>query len=109
MRLLASNDLPSRGCSGGDLATAEMWFKGPDFLKESKDKWQQDPLLSSSDNDEAYTEIMKNPALNVHSLSGISINVPLHIEEIIDPQRYSTKVIKVTSHHSIHYSIHKEM
>ena len=85
-------DLPSLGWSGGDLATAETWFKVPDFLKESKDKWPQDPLRSSSDNDEAYTEMMKNLAPIVHSLPGLSMNGLLNIEEVIDPQTYSTKV-----------------
>ncbi|CAB4007271.1 Hypothetical predicted protein [Paramuricea clavata] len=50
-----------------------------------------DPQPTSKDNDEAYNEVMKNPHPIVHSLSGISLNGSVHIERILDPQRYSTK------------------
>jgi hypothetical protein len=83
--------LPSRRCSGRELAEAETWWNGPKFLKESKDQWPVDPQPTSKDNDEAYNEVMKNPHPIVHSLSGISLNGSVHIERILDPQRYSTK------------------
>ena len=92
-------DLPSRGCSGRELAEAETWWNGPKFLKESKDQWPVDPQPTSKDNDEAYNEVMKNPHPIVHSLSGISLNGSVHIERILDPQRYSTKtkLLRVTA------------
>ena len=92
-------DLPSRGCSGPELARTENWLKGPEFLRKSKENWPRDPLPSSSDHNEAYNEMMKIPTPVVHSLSGISLHGFLNIEEILDPQRYSTKLklLRVTA------------
>jgi hypothetical protein len=42
---------------------------------------------------------MKNPHPIVHSLCGISLNGSVHIERILNPQRYSTKtkLLRVTA------------
>ncbi|XP_028412045.1 uncharacterized protein LOC114534774 [Dendronephthya gigantea] len=92
-------DLPSRGCSGRELAEAETWWNGPKFLQTSREHWPQDPQPPSKVNDEVLSEEMKNPTEIVHLLYDRSLNDFVHIEEIIDPKRYSTKIklLRVTA------------
>ncbi len=93
--------MPSRGCSGRELAESEIWWNGPHFLKETNDKWPEDPQPTSKDDEHAYTEVIKNPAPITHSLAGVSLNDnhPIHLEKIIDHEKYSTKIklLRVTA------------
>ncbi|CAB4026973.1 Hypothetical predicted protein, partial [Paramuricea clavata] len=90
-------------CDASDLAFAAVVYlrtaHSNGDIEESKDQWPVDPQPTSKDNDEAYNEVMKNPHPIVHSLSGISLNGSVHIERILDPQRYSTKtkLLRVTA------------
>ena len=95
-------DLPSRGCSGKDLAHDEKWWNGPDFLQLPSEQWPIDPQPTQRDAEVAYTEVIKQPPIVTHSLanhSNPSTDVPVQLEKVIDPQRYSKKIqlLRVTA------------
>ena len=99
-------DIPSRGCTGNELAESQLWWNGPKFLTCSRDQWPPELQPTSLDFDQANLETMKNPPLIIHSLSGISSSAKnvIQVEKIIDIRRYSTKIklLRVTAKiHSI--------
>ena len=79
-------DLPSRGCTGGELAECDRWWKGPLFLSNPPENWPVDPQPTRNDQAQASLELLKNPPLVTHSLSGParSTNSLTNIEKIID-------------------------
>ena len=84
-------DLPSRGCSGKDLAHDEKWWNGPDFLQLPSEQWPIDLQHTQRDAEVAYTEVIKQPPIVTHSLANHcnpSTDVPVQLEKVIDPQRY---------------------
>ena len=87
-------DLPSRGCTGSELPECERWWKGPRFLINPPEQWPVDPQPTRNDRDQASLELMKNPPVVTHSLSGPTIGTSsvMNIEKIIDVERYSSKV-----------------
>ena len=94
-------DIPSRGCTGNELAESQLWWNGPKFLTCSRDQWPPELQPTSLDLDQANLETMKNPPLIIHSLSGMSSSAKnvIQVEKIIDIRRYSTKVklLRVTA------------
>ena len=40
-------DLPSRGLNANELSKSELWWHGPEFLKENKTKWPKFPNLTA--------------------------------------------------------------
>ena len=87
-------DLPSRGCTGGELSECDRWWKGPLFLSKPPENWPVDPQPTRNDQAQASLELLKNPPLVTHSLSGParSTNSVIIIEKIIDIGRYSSKI-----------------
>ena len=94
-------DIPSRGCTGNELAKSQLWWNGPYFLTCSRDQWPPELQPTSTDCDQANLETIKNPPLITHSLVGTtsSTNNGLHVDKIINIQRYSTKtkLLRVTA------------
>ena len=94
-------DIPSRGCTGGELAKSQIWWNGSEFLTCSRDQWPPELQPTSTDRDQANLETMKNPPLITRSLSGISSSTKdvIQVEKIIDIRRYSTKIklLRVTA------------
>ena len=94
-------DLPSRGCSVQELKKNETWWTGPRFLKFPEEQWPTDPQPTSKDNEQAFVELIKHPPMVTHSLAGLSPSTygSFNLENIIDPQRYSTKtkLLRVTA------------
>ena len=94
-------DLPSRGCTGSELPECERWWKGPRFLINPPEQWPVDPQPTRNDRDQAALELMKNPTVVTHSLSGptISTSSVINIEKIIDVERYSSriKLLRITA------------
>lgn len=93
-------NLPSRGCSGHELAKNEIWWNGPPFLKSQEEQLPKDPQPTSKDRDHADVEMTKHPRSLTHSLSGISHSADnvVDIEKIIGYLNYSTrnKLLRVT-------------
>jgi hypothetical protein len=86
-------DLPSRGCSAGELSKNQTWWSGPEFLKHSQESWPEQPLTNGIDNEEvALSEMRKTPPAVVRSLVNLSQRGEIlgRINEIIDCKRYST-------------------
>ena len=94
-------NLPSRGCSGHELAKNEIWWNGPPFLKSQEEQLPKDPQPTSKDRDHADVEMTKHPRSLTHSLSGISHSADnvVDIEKIIGYLNYSTrnKLLRVTA------------
>ena len=78
-------DLPSRGCTGSELPECERWWKGPRILINPPEQWPVDPQPTRNDRDQASLEVMKNPPVVTHSLSGPTISTSSVIK------RYSSK------------------
>ena len=91
-------DLPSRGSSGKDLVRNEKWWNGPDFLTLPEDQWPTDPQLTHHDEELVRTEMIKQPPIIMASHS-TDTEVPVQVEKVIDPERYSTKtkLVRVTA------------
>ena len=87
-------DLPSRSCSGLDLADNQVWWSGPEFLQKNADSWPDKPNWYESDT--AQAELLKIPPAVIHSLvstSSVQEKQPvLNLETVIDITRYSSKL-----------------
>ena len=94
-------DLPSQGCSVQVLKKNATWWTGPRFLTFPEEQWPTDPQPTSKDNEQAFVELIKHPPMVTHSLAGLSPSTygSFNLENIIDPQRYSTKtkLLRVTA------------
>ncbi|XP_046844771.1 uncharacterized protein LOC124438641 [Xenia sp. Carnegie-2017] len=84
--VINSADLPSRGCS---------------FLQDTEEKWPEDLQPKKLDEDHCYTEIIRNPLLITHSftLTSLPDRNCIHLEKIIEQDRYGTKnkLLRVTA------------
>lgn len=83
--------------NGGKLATNEMWWNGPSFLKLPECQWPRADAFPASDSTEA--EVIKNPVAATHVLfSTTRAKVCLH--EAVDCTRFSSfiKLLRVTAY-----------
>ena len=90
-------DIPSRSCSGIDLINKGLWWKGPDFLKNSPETWPDMP--TAYETTEAQAELQKCPTTITHALCNTSdAMVALNLGKIMDITRYGTmnKLLRVT-------------
>ena len=94
-------DLPSRGMSGPDLSTAQIWWNGPQFLLLPESEW---PVCSNTSTiDAAATdELVKDQSSIVHVLPVSSANVDnlVDISKVISCERYSSlnRLVRVTAY-----------
>ena len=59
-------NIPSRGVSGSKLATSNLWWNGPEFLKLPEHQWPRADAFPPSEITEA--EVVKNPGTITHVL-----------------------------------------
>ena len=60
-------DIPSRGMSASELVSEKRWWNGPESLFKDEREWPQEDN-SQSDNENAWKEIIQNPATTIHTL-----------------------------------------
>ena len=60
-------DIPSRGMSASELVSEKRWWNGPEFLFKDEREWPQEDNRQS-DNENAWKEIIQNPATTIHTL-----------------------------------------
>jgi len=82
-------DIPSRSCTSYELKSSELWWNGPNFLKDTCENWPGMPTYYESN-----AELVKKPqAVVVHSLVSVAKeNQLLEMEAIFEIKRYSTKI-----------------
>lgn len=94
-------DLPTRGLSGAELQNNQLWWNGPEFLQSPETKWPTCPTSSSVDNS-ASLELVKNPPRIVHSLMNTADGSMLHVDiaRVIDCHQYSNlnRLLRVTAY-----------
>ncbi|XP_046841882.1 uncharacterized protein LOC124435999 [Xenia sp. Carnegie-2017] len=99
--VINSADLPSRWYSGRELVRSRIWWNGPQFLQDTEVKWPEDLQPTKLDEDHCYTETTQNPLQITHSLTLTSLpdRNSIHLEKIIDQDRYGTKnkLLRVTA------------
>ena len=85
-------DIPSRSCTSYELKSSELWWKGPEFLRDNSDSWPDMPTCHEPD--AAKRELVKKPQEIVHSLVSVTNNNDrlLNLETMFEIKRYSTKV-----------------
>ena len=85
-------DLPSRGCSGEELADSISWWHGPSFLSKQEEFWPN--ILPSFKSEEASKEAIKNMPKVVHALTSLEDSKHLlpDLEQVIDITRFSSKI-----------------
>ena len=95
LEILSSNenpaDLPSRSCRGRELAHKQLWWQGPEFLKDSL---EVGPDISTKyDSTDVNEELVRNPPGIVLSLPTLNAaNSSIDLEAVIDIERYSSKL-----------------
>lgn len=93
-------DLPSRGTGASELVKAELWWKGPEFLTFSEDKW---PVASVNEfSAQASAEIAKSQPTIFHSLSITerTRNAQVDICKVIEAKNFSTltRLLRITAY-----------
>ena len=97
--ILNPADLPSQRVSASELKNSQIWWEGPAFLQLPTEKWPSQEIVNS--NDQAEAEIVKTPSTVSHVFT-TSVSDPAslcELEQIINPQRFSTliKLLRVTA------------
>ena len=92
-------DIPSRGMSANELVSEKRWWNGPEFLCKDEKEWPQEDN-SQSDNENAWKEIIQNPATTTHALISSTQMTKIGVHQIIDVNRYSSwkKLLRVTAY-----------
>ena len=92
-------DIPSRGVSGDKLATSNLWWNCPEFLKLPEHQWPRADAFPPSEITEA--EVVKNPGAITHVLvnTADSRAHQIRLDDIIKCTRYSSlnKLLRVTA------------
>ena len=63
-------DIACRSCSGQELVGQELWWRGPEFLRNSSEGWPNLPTQCKSE--AADKEIVKSQSVITHSLVSLS-------------------------------------
>ena len=82
-------DIPSRGCAVKELVNNKSWWNGPTSLTEDPSTWPKQPTTCT--NELAESELLKHPPAVTSSLPCVSEISSVHLENIIDIERYGTK------------------
>ena len=92
-------DIPSRGMSASELVSEKRWWNGPEFLCKDEKEWPQEDK-NQSDNENAWNEIIQNPATTTHALISSTQMTKIGVHQIIDVNRYSSwkKLLRVTAY-----------
>ena len=84
-------DIASRSCSGQELVGQELWWRGPEFLRNSSESWPNLPTQYESE--AADKEIVKSQSVITHSLVSLSqCDDTPNLSDLVDVKRYSSKL-----------------
>ena len=93
-------DFPFRGTEASELVKSQLWWKGPEFLTVSQDKW---PIASVSElSTQASTEIVRSQPTKFHSLllTEKSQHAQADICKVIEAKNFSvlTHLLRITAY-----------
>ena len=74
---------------GEGLVNNQLWFEGPEFLKQDHEHWPKTPAKEPSKNVLAESDLMKNPPMLTHSLVN---KLKIDMKEIMDIGKFSSKL-----------------
>ena len=59
------SDLPTRGMRAKELARCELWWHGPEFLRQPRHQWPEQPLIRSTEASAAETRTVEEIATHI--------------------------------------------
>lgn len=85
-------DIPSRSCKAVELIGNELWWNGPNFLKQDHEKWPDHPTTYECTT--ASAELVKGSTAIIHSMVSVAGNgeTRLNLEAIMDISRWNSKL-----------------
>ena len=85
--------------SASELVSGKRWWNGPEFLYKGRREWPQEDHIQS-DNENAWKEIIRNPATTTHALISSAQVTKIGVHQIIEVSRYSSwkKLLWVTAY-----------
>lgn len=92
-------DLPSRGMMVQQLIESELWWKGPEFLKQDESQWPAATRERELDQS-ALNEVVKQPPTVTHVFATSQENNPrLLVSRVINIDSFNslTKLLRVTA------------
>ena len=101
---LNPSDIASRGAKSSEIASSDLWWKGPPFLVEEEDQWPRLPTSTNNRNTvprEAAEELKQANLREGSSVLAVTVQAPqsANISEVVQPNRFSSisKLIRVTA------------
>ena len=101
---LNPSDIASRGAKSSEIASSDLWWKGPPFLVEEEDQWPRLPTSTNNRNTvprEAAEELKQANLREGSSVLAVTVQAPqsANISEVVQPDRFSSisKLIRVTA------------
>ena len=84
-------DIATRDISINDMVNSTLWWKGPDFLRQSEDNWPPEFKVSEKDNsnEETLNEIKKLFSGEVSTSNFTLDKLPEFQQSCLDPANYS--------------------
>ena len=85
--------------SASELVSEKRWWNGPEFLYKGEREWPQEDHIQS-DNENAWKEIIQNPATTTHALISSAQVTKIGVHQVIAVSRYSSwkKLLRVTAY-----------
>ena len=87
-------DISSKGCKASELVNNDLWWKGPQFLKESDEMWSSNVEFTSETEEKEEKEMKKSAKLTKRVLTEVTVNLVsdkklCSINEVIDCEHFS--------------------
>ena len=88
-------DIPSSGMSASELVSEKRWWNSPEFLCKEERQWPQEDN-SQADNENAWKELIQNPATTTHTLISSTQVMKVGVHQIIDVNHYQLEETTTT-------------
>ena len=95
-------DITSKGCKAPELVNNDLWWKGPQFLKESDEMWSNIVEFTSETEEKAEKEMKKSARSvpNEETVNLVSGKKLCSVNEVIDCEHFSDlhKLFRITAY-----------